>query len=493
MSNRYRFWPLATVLLVILIASPPAHSQTHGAPVTGCDRIAADPWDRNRVAEGIGFSEIDGAQAVEACEKAIQEYPESVRLRYQYGRSLLAREWDWLRHPDVDPAPSIQRAAVKGYAPAQYLLGFLHEKGYGVEKGFDLALRQYLSAAEGGYAPAQRYVGKRYKRGYTIGLTVKPNYEKALHWLGRAADQGHPYAQAELGNLYDNNEDYGYESDAPQDYAKAAHWYRKAAQQGHPFAQRDLGYLYRVGRRGERNCAKAATWFQRTIEGASKARTEKGPHESVNFKKATSEAMHYLGSLYLMGCGIEQNNKKGGYWIYRAASEYYNAKAQAKLGYLFLEGRGVAHDPAKGYKWLSQAGRNGHECARLDAALLAAVGEGTARNPSWALTELDLLRKNASNETIRRVAAHHARSIRQANPGARSWNQFRPKRHRASIGATEVLLGLVVLGMLLNDGDNSGEPTTSYGGPNPYVAYGDNISLNHPGEVNDMVLLLDVE
>ncbi len=32
-----------------------------------------------------------------------------------------------------------------------------------------------------------------------------------------------------------------------QDYAQAAKWYRKAAEQGHAYAQFNLGYMYRFG------------------------------------------------------------------------------------------------------------------------------------------------------------------------------------------------------------------------------------------------------
>jgi hypothetical protein len=48
--------------------------------VTECDREAADPWDRNRVVEGVPFQQVDGDRAVQVCQRALANRPDDLRL-----------------------------------------------------------------------------------------------------------------------------------------------------------------------------------------------------------------------------------------------------------------------------------------------------------------------------------------------------------------------------------------------------------------------------
>jgi TPR repeat protein len=47
----------------------------------------------------------------------------------------------------------------------------------------------------------------------------------------------------------------------PQDFAAAATWYRKAAEQGSPVAQNNLGVLYAKGQGVARDPVEAYFWF----------------------------------------------------------------------------------------------------------------------------------------------------------------------------------------------------------------------------------------
>ena len=64
------------------------------------------------------------------------------------------------------------------------------------------------------------------------------DYDKALKWYRKAAEQGLATAQCNLGWCYDNGRG------VTQNYAEAAKWYRKAAEQGYAHAQFNLGYYY---------------------------------------------------------------------------------------------------------------------------------------------------------------------------------------------------------------------------------------------------------
>src|ERR1700761_8570935 len=55
----------------------------------------------------------------------------------------------------------------------------------------------------------------------------------------------------------------------PKDPARSAYWYRKAADQGNPDAQAELGYFYSAGIGVQPNPAEAAKWFVRAMAGGS--------------------------------------------------------------------------------------------------------------------------------------------------------------------------------------------------------------------------------
>ena len=61
---------------------------------------------------------------------------------------------------------------------------------------------------------------------FAQGLEVPKDFDKALKWYGKAANQGNAVAQCNLGVIYQNG--YG----AAKDYDEALKWYRKAAEQG---------------------------------------------------------------------------------------------------------------------------------------------------------------------------------------------------------------------------------------------------------------------
>ena len=76
----------------------------------------------------------------------------------------------------------------------------------------------------------------------------------------KAAEQGHPRAQYNLGVLYANGQG------VPQDFTEAAKWFRKAAEQGYAPAQNNLGSLYDKGKGVPLDFAEAAKWYRKAAE-----------------------------------------------------------------------------------------------------------------------------------------------------------------------------------------------------------------------------------
>lgn len=103
-----------------------------------------------------------------------------------------------------------------------------------------------LKAATRGDAKAQALLGKMFADG--VG-TPKDDF-KAVYWWTKAASQGHRLAQYSLGLIYANGR--GVEKDD----TKAAQWFEKSAAQGYANAQYNLGVMYLNGRGVARNPQK---------------------------------------------------------------------------------------------------------------------------------------------------------------------------------------------------------------------------------------------
>ena len=101
------------------------------------------------------------------------------------------------------------------------------------DKDYETAAQWYEKAALRGYAPAQSDLGYCYSNGY--GMAKDP--EKAVYWFEKAAVQGDVRAQYELGQCY--RVGYGVKKDKKQ--AKA--WLKKAAKGGDQDAKAALKEL----------------------------------------------------------------------------------------------------------------------------------------------------------------------------------------------------------------------------------------------------------
>ena len=111
-----------------------------------------------------------------------------------------------------------------------------------------------------GDAAYQVALGRMYMDGRGVPLDVS----QGVMWLGKAADQGHPYAQYILGVLYSNG------SIVPKDERKALSWFSKAATQGNVSAQVLLGGIYASGGLGvTKSAITAYIWWSAAAVGAN--------------------------------------------------------------------------------------------------------------------------------------------------------------------------------------------------------------------------------
>jgi tetratricopeptide (TPR) repeat protein len=87
------------------------------------------------------------------------------------------------------------------------------------------------------------------------------NFEEAVKWYRKAAEQGVAKAQFNLGWMYDNGEGF-----LPEDKVKAAKWYRKAVEQGSGNSAFNLGMMYETGEGVTQDYAEALKWFRKAEE-----------------------------------------------------------------------------------------------------------------------------------------------------------------------------------------------------------------------------------
>jgi hypothetical protein len=144
-----------------------------------------------------------------------------------------------------------RRAAEKGYAPAQYRIGYCYEQGIGAQQNFATANQWYAKAGEQGYVDAQYKLGHSYRtgRGTPIDLAT------ALNWYKKAASSGDREALHNIGWMYATGQG------AKADQAEGYRWFLEAAKHGEPSAQFEVARRLNEGVGVVKNPALAYSWL----------------------------------------------------------------------------------------------------------------------------------------------------------------------------------------------------------------------------------------
>ena len=105
------------------------------------------------------------------------------------------------------------------------------------QKKYDLALKYCQPAAEQGDPEAQYYLGIMYNKGFGLNQ----DYTEAMKWYLKAAEQDNKDALCSLANMYLEGEG------VKQDYTEARNYFIKAANLGDAAAQYNLGVYIENG------------------------------------------------------------------------------------------------------------------------------------------------------------------------------------------------------------------------------------------------------
>ncbi|KAF9129433.1 hypothetical protein BGW39_004157 [Mortierella sp. 14UC] len=222
--------------------------------------------------------------------------------------------------------------ASRGDEKAQIALGDMYWKGKELCQDYQKAMDWYMKAAEQGHPTAQRRIGSLYKG----GLGVTQDYTTAMAWYRKAADQGEAGAQNNIAQFYKNGQG------AAKDDVQAVLWFRRAAEQGHMVAQFNLGIFYSRGEGGlEQDYTEAKLWYH-------KAAVQGEEHAQCN-----------LAVMYHDGQGVSPDYARALEWYLRAANKGID-DAEFGIGVLYYNGQGVAQDYEKAVERFTKVAEKGH-------------------------------------------------------------------------------------------------------------------------------------
>ena len=279
-------------------------------------------------------------------------------------------------------------------------------------------------------------VEEQYLKGeaYYFGTdTVQQNYKKAFTWYQRAALQGHPFAQCQLGLMYRDGRgitkdekkafdwfmkaaknqqscprgkfyvarSYHFGNGVPVDYEKAVKWYLTAANQGDAYAQLNLGSCFEKGDGVDKNLQMAFYWYECAAKqeeplaqcnlGCMYLRgrgVTKDVFKAIAlFKKAIEHkepyGMYMLGKCYLCGDGVKKDIQQAFAWIKQAA-ELGDDQAQHALAEGYQKGTWGSRDLKEAFLWYEKAANAGHVNAQLQVARCYEMGSVVEKNLSTA-------------------------------------------------------------------------------------------------------------
>lgn len=159
----------------------------------------------------------------------------------------------------IAEAQALQTA---GDVRGDFLLGYMHLFGKGLEQDAVKAETLFKKASEAGFNGATYRLGKMYREGHP---GVPQDTQQALLLLQKAADMGGPNAQFQLAQMLEFGEG------TQPDVERAVHYYQQAASKKHAYARWNLAYFHQLGRVVEQDSQRALALYALALaEGAPK-------------------------------------------------------------------------------------------------------------------------------------------------------------------------------------------------------------------------------
>jgi TPR repeat protein len=158
--------------------------------------------------------------------------------------------------------------AQEGNLTAQNNLGVIFNRGLGVKRNPEEAVKWFNMAAMNGEANAQYHLGKMHYE----GKGIPRNDKEAMKWLMMSSKKGNGKADFQIGLMVEAG--HG----AKQDNKEATKWYTKSAEKGYAKAQRILGLKHRDGAGVSKNIVTARMWLNIAGSYGSEEALKEGYH-----------------------------------------------------------------------------------------------------------------------------------------------------------------------------------------------------------------------
>ena len=235
----------------------------------------------------------------------------------------------------------LKEAAEKGDPEAQYKIALKYSKEH---KDYKTAVKWLTQAAEQNHIESQYMLGIIFETGFGEGLK---DINEAKKWFRNVAETGDSRGQYALARIYANT----------GQYEKALSWCEKAAEQGAEIAQFYMGESYYRGKGVQKNFKIALEWFEKAA------------------KQGHPKAQYMVGLIHYEGNGVQQDYNEALDWIRKAAKQE-NADAQYHLGTMYRNGTVVLQDYKSAFEWFSKASENDHPAATRMMGLMFFKGQG---------------------------------------------------------------------------------------------------------------------
>lgn len=192
----------------------------------------------------------------------------------------------------------VKRAAEAGNLQAMATLGDLYCEGTGIDQNFTEAIKSYKIAVKGGID------GIDFKLGNAILLQHESNWNEALPWIRKAAENDDVEAQFKLSQYYE----------VKKDEKEAVKWCLLAAENGDADAQWQLGHYLLNGQGIAKDYDKAYQWLEKSVKNGNK-------YTSEDIKKIKNK----VGILLQMPNGIKVRTieELKANWDQRSVVEFY--------------------------------------------------------------------------------------------------------------------------------------------------------------------------
>jgi TPR repeat protein len=296
-----------------------------------------------------------------------------------------------------------REAAKKGSSQAYFMLGYMYEQGYGIDKNANEAIDCYKIAAEKGSIEAGINLANLF--------LYKRNHKEAVTWFEWAGEKGNKTALYNLASLYEKGMGVGRnvdkaislytklaeqgEDDAKyllwllletKNFSLARRYLEEAANNGHSASQFQLGYLYDVGKYLARNEKLAREWYTKSAEnknadamynlGLMLAKNEDNPKEVQEafkwFEKAAGLghvlAKFSVACMYYQGIGVKQNNELAFKYYKEAADSSNEPGAQFMVGLMLAEGKGAEKNLSLSKEYFTKSANKGYPLAQVNLA-----------------------------------------------------------------------------------------------------------------------------